>query len=264
MMNKSQIAFYRKTLIAILIDSGIARVPLLVEATGMGRRTVQEVINNMSDISITCLRTGSTKSGYYYISDWGVLDKNKIKNQLKHINDVLECCLSKQLILDLLEDISMSEQRIMQALFNQQRLQIMGLGVHHNEYDDGYLYAWESGVYPWFSDTDGSVNQMPHECYAEFFKVKKETVQNVLNYLDEKWLAKDIPTFYELEERFGGKWDEENGRIALLVICRYAFLSRRFDKTLWDKLLKPMQHPSEASSICSPLKRDSDIYFMTI
>ena len=262
MINKSHIAFYRKTLIAILIDLGISRVPLLVEATGMGRRTVQEVINTMTDISITCLRTGSTKSGYYYISDWGVLDKNKIKNNLKHILDVLECCLNEQLIIDLLEGVSMSEQRLMQAMFNQQRLQIMSLGIHHKEYDDGYLYAWESGVYPWFSDTDGSVNQMPHECYPEFFKVKTETVQAVLKYLDDKWLAKEVPTFYELEEYFGGKWDEESGRCALLDICRYAFLSRRFDKSVWDKLLTLMQHPSEASSMCQPLDRKRDIYFM--
>jgi len=262
MINKSQTAFYRKILIAVLIDSGIARVPLLVDATGMGRRTVQEVINNMSDINITCLRTGSTKSGYYYISDWGVLDKNKIKNQLQHTSDVLECYLNKQLILDLVEGVSMSEQRLMQAMFNQQRLQIMSLGVHHDEYDDGYLYAWESGVYPWFNDTDGSVNQMPHECYPEFFKVSKEVVQNVLNYLDEKDLAGEVPTFYQLEDHFGGKWNEESGRMALLGICRYAFLSDRFGKEFYDKLLTPMQHPSEASSMCRPLKRDSNIYFM--
>lgn len=156
----------------------------------------------------------------------------------------------------------MSEQRVMQALFNQQRLQIMSLGVHHHEYTDDYLYAWDRGVYPSINDTDGSVNPMPHECYPEFFKVKKETVDKVLKYLDDKWLEKDVPTFYELEEHFGGKWGKEDGRLALTSICRYAYLSESFDDEFWKKLLTPMQHPSEASLICRRLDRESDIYFI--
>ena len=136
--------------------------------------------------------------------------------------------------------------------------------MHHEEFDDGYLYAWEAGVYPWFSDTDGSVTPMPHEAYPEFFKAKLETVQNVINYLDEKWGTEESPTFYQLEDHFGGRWHEECGRSTLIKICRYAFLSRRFDKSLFDKLLPPMQHPSEASSLCSPLVRERDIYFMLL
>lgn len=262
MTSKSKFAFYKRLLIASLIDSGLGKVPLLVDATGMSRRTVQEIINTLGDISISCLRTGSTKSGYYYIADWGFFNKKEIKNQLQHINGVLECLVNEHLILEFIEGIPMSEQRLMQAMFNQQRYQILSLGVHHDEFEDGYLYAWESGVYPWFSDTDGSVCQMPHECYPEFFKVKKETVQTVLTYLDDKELEGDVPTFYQLEDHFGGKWNEESGRMALIGICRYAFLSNRFGKEMYNKLLTPMQHPSEASSICRPLKREQDIYFM--
>lgn len=260
--NKSKIAFNRKLLIATLIDSNIGSVPMLVDATGMNRRTVQEVINSLSDVDITCLRVGSTKSGYYCISDWGMLDKNKTRMQLQHINDVLDCPLNKQMILDLIEGIPMSEQLLMQALFNQQRLQIMSLGVHHSEYTDDYLYAWGEGVYPLFNDTDGSVNPMPHESYPDFFKVKKETVQRVITYLDEKWLAKTVPTFYELEDEFGGKWGEEDGRMALIGICRYAYLRGGFDKSFWNKLLTPMKHPSEASSISRSFNREQDIYFI--
>ncbi|AXR06661.1 hypothetical protein [Salinimonas sediminis] len=155
----------------------------------------------------------------------------------------------------------MSEQRIMQALFNQQRLQIKSLGVHHDEYTDAYLYAWEEGVYPFFNDTDGSVPPMPHECYEEFFKIKKEHVKKVLFFLDEKWLEKAVPTFWELEDEFGGKWREEYGRSALIGICRYAFLRGSFDKSFWKKLLTPMQHPSEASYICQPFDRQNEIFF---
>ncbi|AQS39960.1 hypothetical protein Sps_04879 [Shewanella psychrophila] len=104
--NKSKLAFNRKLLIATLIDSNIGSVPMLVDATGMNRRTVQEVINSLSDVDITCLRAGSTKSGYYYISDWGLLDKNKVRNKLRHTNDVLEFVLNEQIILNLIKGYS--------------------------------------------------------------------------------------------------------------------------------------------------------------
>lgn len=263
MINKSQIAFYRKTLIAILIDSGIARVPLLVEATGMGRRTVQEVINTMNDISVTCLRTGSTKSGHYYISDWGVLDKIKVKNQLQHINGVLECCLNKQLILELLEGVSMSEQRLMQAMFNQQRLQIMDLGFHQDKFSDAYLYAWQESVYPFFEDTDGSVPQMPHEVYEDFFIKTKEKVDSLSKLLDDLWLKKEVPTFYELESLLNVRGSSEWERMDLIKICRYMYLQiGSFDNDFWEAILTPMQHPSEASSITRPFERDQNVYFM--
>ena len=150
----------------------------------------------------------------------------------------------------------------MQAMFNQQRLQIMSLGVHHNKYPDDYLFTWEKGVYPFMNDTDGSVTPMPHECYAEFFKVKKETVDKVTKYLDDMWLAKTVPTFYELEGKFGGKFGSEDGRCALINICRYMYLRKGFDKDFWKTILTPEQHPSEASSLCCPFDREHDINFI--
>ena len=262
MTNKSKIAFYRKILIATLIDADISSVPLLVDATAMGRRTVQEVINSLSDINITCLRSGSTKSGYYYISDWGLLSKKEIKKHLRHIIDVLECLVNEQLIIDVLEGIPMSEQRLMQAMFNQQRLQIMNLAVHNGEYTNAYLYAWTEGVYPIDSDTDGSVIPMPHECYEEFFKVTKEQCEKVLNFVDQQWLNKKLYTFDELENEFGGKWDEEFGRMSLVNIMRYAYLSDLFDEELWNQLLTPMGRPSEASYVTRKFERKDDVDFI--
>lgn len=51
----------------------------------------------------------------------------------------------------------MTENDVMGALFAQQRIQILHIGKHHDEFSDAYLHAWESGVYPLMSDTDGSV-----------------------------------------------------------------------------------------------------------
>jgi hypothetical protein len=38
-------------------------------------------------------------------------------------------------------------------------------------------------------------------------------------------------------------------------ICRYAYISGRFDNTVFDKLLTPMEHASEASSLKRALNR---------
>lgn len=262
MISKSKIAFYRKILISTLIDAGMSSVPLLVEVTGMGRRTIQEVINSLEDINIICLRSGSTKSGYYYISDWGLLNKKEIKKNLKHITSVLECLLNKQLVKDILEGIPMSDKRLMQAMFNQQRLQIMSLGVHQGEFTDAYLYAWYEGVYPFFEDTDGSVSQMPHETYEEFFLKDKAKVDVLTKLLDDLWLQKKVPTFYELEDMLNTRGSSEWDRMDLIKICRYMFLQcGTFDNDFWETLLTPMKHPSEARGITRKFDRKKDIYF---
>ncbi|MDE9457727.1 hypothetical protein [Xenorhabdus bovienii] len=41
----------------------------------------------------------------------------------------------------------MSDKNLMNAMFIQQRIQIMHIAKHHCEYTDAYLYAWEAGVY---------------------------------------------------------------------------------------------------------------------
>ena len=146
---------------------------------------------------------------------------------------------------------------LMSALFQQQRFQIMHLGVHHNEFTDAYLYAWYEGVYPYVEDTDGSVIQMPHELYQDHFRYKKDRVDELHGLLDQKWSDKNNPTFYELEKETG--WE----RPELLSLCRYFFLQfGSFDEDFWNKLVEPMQHPSEAQGVVKPFDRQKDIYFM--
>ena len=157
----------------------------------------------------------------------------------------------------------MSNKILMQAMFNQQRLQIMSLGVHQSEFTDAYLYAWYENVYPFFEDTDGSVPQMPHEIYEEFFLINKAKVDALTKLLDDLWLKKNVPTFYELEDILDVRGDSEWERIDLLKICRYMFLQiGTFDNAFWKKLLTPMQHPSEAASITRKFDRKSDVYFI--
>ncbi|MFV7771606.1 hypothetical protein [Shewanella marisflavi] len=151
---------------------------------------------------------------------------------------------------------------LLEAMFTQQRLQVLSLGVHHGEFSNHYLYAWHNGIYPFFEDGDGSVLKMPHEHYPEQFQISREKVDELSKYLDDCWLKKEVPTFYELESKFevnlpSSPWS----RIDLLYICRYMKLDDAFDEDFWAALLVPGQHPSEAASILQPFNRKSDIYF---
>ncbi|SUP87868.1 Uncharacterised protein [Yersinia pseudotuberculosis] len=158
----------------------------------------------------------------------------------------------------------MPERSLMNAMFIQQRIQIMHIALHHGKYTDSYLYAWESGVYPLINDTDGSVPQMPHEPYGEFFTTSKQKVEFLLKRLDDAWLKKERLTFYALEDELGVRgfsstgWDRGN----LLVICKYLYLDGCFDDDFWKTLTTNGECPSEAHSIIRKFDRTEDIYFM--
>lgn len=81
----------------------------------------------------------------------------------------------------------MDTENIKQLLFVQQRFQILHLGKHFDEFSGSYLYARERGVYPYFDDTDGSVNRKPHELYPEFFSVSKEEVKFLTDRFNTAW-----------------------------------------------------------------------------
>jgi|GEM_PF-483177 len=152
------------------------------------------------------------------------------------------------------------KNELKQLEFTRQRLQIIEMGISSNAFDDAYLYAWSESLYPAMSDTDGSVPKQPHEHFKEEFLISYEQVMKVLNFIDDNWLDKKLFTFYELESHFGGKWGDELGRVPLMKICRYSFLCGHFDSELWDHLVKPTQHPSEARSIVRKFNRQEDIY----
>lgn len=88
--SKTKTSFYRRLLVAYLIDSGTNTVPAIIAATGMPRRTAQDTILALSEITIECEFVGATKAGKYKIMNWGAIRKSWVKNHLLHINDVLE------------------------------------------------------------------------------------------------------------------------------------------------------------------------------
>ena len=157
----------------------------------------------------------------------------------------------------------MTENDIMGALFIQQRIQVMHLGKHHDEFSDAYLHAWESGVYPLLSDTDGSVPRRPHELYAKYFTISKEKVKFLSKRLDDAWLKKETLTFYGLEDERGVRSFSSQGwdRCDLVDTCRYLYLSRCFSDEFWSVLTENGKCPSEALGLTDKFDREQDIYF---
>ena len=138
---------------------------------------------------------------------------------------------------------------INKILFNLQRFQILQTKLNPNTSDlisDSYAYAWYQKLYPFRDDSD------LHEDLQEYFDIKKEFADNVVQYADREWLDRTYYTFYEYEYKFGGKAN----RHSLIAIFRYMFLNNTFDTEFWDTLIKPHEHPIEASLITSDCKYD--------
>lgn len=157
----------------------------------------------------------------------------------------------------------MSEHNILSALFIQQRIQVLHLGVHHDAYPNAYIYAWESGVYPFLSDSDGSIPNRPHEPYPDFFQISKEKGEFLVKRLDDAWLAEEKITFYGLEDELNVRiGSSEWCRTDLLHLCRYFYLENLFDKNFWKILTTNGDCPTEAHSIMATFDKDMDIYFI--
>lgn len=146
------------------------------------------------------------------------------------------------------------------AQFEIMRFQIMAFAMSEpgqTKISDAYLYAWDRKVYPYFDE--GAEWHVPFE---DNFKISGDQISDVMNYLCDKRDEGKLPSFYEMEDHYkvrqgGSEWD----RSTLIAICRYMFLGETLDAEFWTALLKPTDHPTEASNIVRPLDRDRDTYF---
>lgn len=120
-----------------------------------------------------------------------------------------------------------------------------------------YVYAWFSSIYPLFHELAHI-----HEPFASQFEVTKDMVEELLEYLDDRWRAEKVPSFYQLEDHYEVRsgttaWN----RHRLIVACRYMCLHEHFDKAFWDTLLKRGGHPPDAKNITNRFDAKSDVYF---
>ncbi|WP_447061178.1 helix-turn-helix domain-containing protein [Vibrio alginolyticus] len=84
--SKTQTSFLRRLMVAYLIDTGKNTVPLIIETTGMPRRTAQDTIKALNELEI---EIEQYNRGCYRILSWGAVDKNWIKNNFQHVCSVL-------------------------------------------------------------------------------------------------------------------------------------------------------------------------------
>ena len=87
--SKTKTSFYRRLLVAHLIDHGVNTVPLIMAETGMPRRTAQDTLLALGELHIECQFVGAKKDGAYEIQDWGAINKKWVKTQLSLIKETL-------------------------------------------------------------------------------------------------------------------------------------------------------------------------------
>lgn len=88
-VSRTKTSFYRRLLVAYLIEHGTNTVPKLEQTLGMPRRTAQDTISALSDLDIQCEFVGANKDGAYRILDWGAIDSTWVEAKLPMIRQVL-------------------------------------------------------------------------------------------------------------------------------------------------------------------------------
>jgi hypothetical protein len=92
-ISKSKKAYFRKLYLAYLIDTARHNLISLEEKTGMPKRTIQTSMAGFDDIGIEYkfVQDGSkNRHGYYQLISWGYHKKQRIKDNLQYVIDVLQ------------------------------------------------------------------------------------------------------------------------------------------------------------------------------
>ncbi|MCL5427502.1 winged helix-turn-helix domain-containing protein [Halomonas sp. NPDC076908] len=92
-LSKTKSSFYRRLYVAHLIEQGVASVPMLMEATGMPRRTAQDTIASLAELDIECVfmkDEGERHNiGRYQIRDWGAIDPHWVAQHAERLKQAL-------------------------------------------------------------------------------------------------------------------------------------------------------------------------------
>ncbi|WP_163098663.1 hypothetical protein GL267_008725 [Acidithiobacillus ferrianus] len=119
------------------------------------------------------------------------------------------------------------------------------------------VFAWAKRIFPLYHNEDSF-----HVPFASLFRVSEEMIDDLSETLD-----KNKMTFYQLEDYFdvrgiAGHSDAKTSgwdRPKLIYSCRYLKLCGLYDDELWNTLMKPMEHPSESTSVMKPFDRENDL-----
>ncbi|UQA54533.1 helix-turn-helix domain-containing protein [Vibrio sp. ED002] len=88
-ISKTQTSFYRRLLLAYLIDSGVNTLPKIQAEINIPRRTAQDTITALQELDIECTFVGASKNGHYQIESWGPFDKNWVNENIERIRETL-------------------------------------------------------------------------------------------------------------------------------------------------------------------------------
>jgi hypothetical protein len=120
-------------------------------------------------------------------------------------------------------------------------------------FPEGYLYAVANRVFPYFHSSWCGDEDDP---FASCYRVPSDFMERVITDLDQQWLAGTVPTFYNVERKYG-----HEQRAALIDIFRYSFLSHKFDSTFYQSLLANAGAPTEANGLSRPFD-ESEIHLL--
>ena len=88
--SRKKLMFYRRLYILALIDQGTNTVPQIIRASGMHRRTVQDAIKAIPDMTVTL----DNNRGTFAVKDWGCINpkwiylhENQIAQAVEAEND---------------------------------------------------------------------------------------------------------------------------------------------------------------------------------
>jgi hypothetical protein len=92
--SKAAKAFQRKLLIAWCIDRHPGNLTHLQKLTGMPRRTLQDAIKDLDDLSIECsfqqTEGALNNQGVYRIDQWGCIDPSWVDQSIESIAESLD------------------------------------------------------------------------------------------------------------------------------------------------------------------------------
>ncbi|WP_194439561.1 helix-turn-helix domain-containing protein [Vibrio fluminensis] len=88
-LSKTKTSFYRRLLLAYLIDSGVDTLPKIQAEINIPRRTAQDTINALREIDIVCAFSGAQKNGHYQVESWGPFDKDWVEENVERIRKTL-------------------------------------------------------------------------------------------------------------------------------------------------------------------------------
>lgn len=156
--------------------------------------------------------------------------------------------------------MSSDTQALLYALAEIRRHQIVATKANpatDDLYSDAYVHAVLHSICPAFHEDPDPLGLPPERFpFSVTYEISRETVLEVAQLLDARWMANEEITFRDVEKVYGHRdWPGTHVRNDLVNICRYFWLQRMFDGgDFWRKFLTDA--PNEALGIARDWDRE--------